>query len=514
MSVINMDQTTIIFSCQSETKVKVHSISSPNLQIFNRNVSQFFKTLGEDGQDDYWSPIVREIKRFRFDLSAAPLSQKEITTKGEALHKLLRSKVAQSKLVYSPEQSEMLSQLAGQANQLANIREQSLLDSLIQLVNTKGKDEAAIAICEPRLISEVEEAIRVTQNLYGIEIVSPVNLREAKCFSRLIIFGSPLWFPEFVFSSPRAKEIHVIKHKWISGKWEPELVLLSPYKFTGSRNRGLTIDDEPADLGELILEDFLPSIDIKEIQDKATEQLINLVNDEDEIVIARLFLLENDWAVFLEADDSSSVDVIDLDEEVTKRVRRVQVREIQPGIYILLRTEGGGNYIVPVADRLMGKFKEMARSEQKKWKVLLREQVKDKGEKEVISELRRLGSSRATEGNLAHWISLRGIKTEHFEDFRAIMRLIGLEKEAQKLWETMNEIRKAHSRAGFKIREMLLDQVNKCDLEKLRRHGIMEFELVDQGAGSLSAFRVKEVSRETTEVIQWRVGEPFRIDHG
>lgn len=514
MSVANMDEANTVFMCQAETKLKVHSISSPNFKIFSRNVSLLLNSLGEDGQDEVWAPIIRELKRFRFDLSAAPLSQKVVTHKAEALHKILRSKIAQIKLAYGPAQSEMLSVLAQQAQQLANIHEQSLLDTLIHLVNIRGKDETTIVICEPRLILEVEEAFRETANLYGIEIVSPANLREVKCYSRLFVFGAPRWFPEFVFSSPRAKEIHIIKHNWISGKWQPEAVLLSPHKFAGSRNGRLTIEDEPTELGELILEDFIPSIDIKKIQDKATEQLINLVNDDDEIVIARLFLLENDWAVFLETDDNSSVDIIDLDEEVTKRVRRTKVREILPGMYILLRTEGGGDYIVPVADRLMGKFKEKARSEQKRWKVLLREQVKEKGEKEVLRELRGLGSSRATEGNLAHWTSLRGIKTEHYEDFRAIMRLIGLEKEAQKLWETMNEIRKAHSRAGFKIRGMLLDKVNKCDLEKLRRDGIMEFELADQGAGSLSAFRVKEVSKETTEVIHWRIGEPFRIDHG
>jgi len=111
-------------------------------------------------------------------------------------------------------------------------------------------------------------------------------------------------------------------------------------------------------------------------------------------------------------------------------------------------------------------------------------------------------------------MSSRGIKTEHYEDFRAIMRLIGLEKESLNLWHIMQEIRKAHTRAGFKIRDMLLEQVNSADLDELRRHGIMEFELADQSAGKLSAFCVKEIARETTEVIHWRIGIPFRIENG
>lgn len=514
MNISDMDDANVIYSCQSDIKVKVHSVPSPTLQMFTRNISFFLRSLGEDGADEFWSPIVREVKRFRFDISAAPLSHKSVSVRAESLHTFLKSKVRQSKLAYSWEQSETLFQLTEQASQLISIPEQSLLETLLNLINKKELSEIAIAICETRLIPEVEKTLQDLLGKPNVNVVSPVNLKGTSCYSELFSIGAPRWFPEHVFSAPRAKHIHVIKHKWIPGKWEPELVLLSPYKASGFISKKFTIQDESTEEGELLLEDFLPKIDIKKIQDNATEQLINLVNDDDEIVLARLFLLESDWAVFLDADDTASVDIIDLEEEVSKRVRRVPVREIQMGMHILLRTEGGGDYIVPVADQLMGKFKEKARSEQRKWKVLLREKVKMKGEKEIISQLRQFGSPRASSGNLAHWMSLRGIKTENYEDFRAIMRLIGLEKEALSLWEIMGDIRKAHTRAGFKIRDMLLEQVNNADLDKLRKLGIMEFELADQSAGSLSAFCVKEIAKETIEVIHWRIGEPFRIDNG
>lgn len=510
----DMDEVSAIFSCQSEIKIEVHSVSSPGLQMFTSNISDLLKILGENGQDEFWCPIVREIKHFRFDISAAPLTNRYLSDRIEDLYDLLKSKVPQSKLVYDREQSEMLSQLTEHARILKDNSDQSLLDTFLYLINQKELCNIAIAICETRLIPEVEETFRNLFCSSKINIVSPANLRESICYSELYCFGAPRWFPEYVFSAPRAKQIHLIKHKWISGRWEPEFVFLNPYKPTGSRNMGIIMQDKSTEVGDHILEDFLPRIDIKKIQDIATEQLINLVNDDDEIVIAKLFLLENDWATFLDTDESASVDIIDLDEDVTKRVSRVHVRDIQTGMYILLRTEGGGDYIVSVADQLMGNFKEKARFEQRKWKALLREMVKLKGEKEIINQLRLFGSNRASSGNLAHWMSSRGIKTEHYEDFRAIMRLIGLEKESSNLWHIMQEIRKAHTRAGFKIRDMLLEQVNSADLDELRRHGIMEFELADQSAGKLSAFCVKDIARETTEVIHWRIGVPFRIENG
>jgi len=473
----------------------------------------FFKTLGDDGKDEFWSPIVRGLKRFRFDVSAAPLTKEQFSSRAKALYDLFISKENQSKLAYGWEQSEMFSQIVALTEKMIYIPEQSLLDKLIHLVGNKGHNGIAVVIRESRLISEIEDAINERKELKNVRVVSPENLQNVTCYTKLFIFGSPRWFPEFVFSAPRASEIHVIKHNWIPGKWEPTLVLITPYRARGAKNKKIVIEDE-TEIEDLLFDVFLPTIDIKRIQDEATEQLIENLNDDNEIVNSRLYILENDWAVFLEADESSEIDIIDIDEDRSAQVKHVKVREIQAGTFILLRTEGGGDYIVPVADRLMGEFKEIARSEQKRWKTLLQEQVKQKGEKKVLDELTRYGSSRATKNNLANWMSMRNIRTADRNDFQAIMRLLGIENETSKLWNIMGEIRKAHSKAGFRIREMLLEQVNKADLEKLSRYGIMEFELADQDAGKLSAFRVKDVAKNTTEVIHWRVRTPFRIDHG
>ena len=46
--------------------------------------------------------------------------------------------------------------------------------------------------------------------------------------------------------------------------------------------------------------------------------------------------------------------VIDTSEFGHVQVRRTPVDELEPGMYLLLRTAGGGDYIAPLADRLMG----------------------------------------------------------------------------------------------------------------------------------------------------------------
>ncbi len=512
MSIYSFDEVSDVYRSSNRITIKVHSVSSTNLQTFNRNIGLLFRTIGEGSNDEFWPPIISALKRFRFDVSAAPLSEDILSEKAKTLNENLKGKIHYCDVAYSSELAGMLKLLAEQAQQLSETVETNLLDVLVELVSKNQSEKTAIAIRESRLIPQTQETIRRIAALQSCEIVCPSHLREAKCYSRIFVIGAPKWFPEFVFSSPRSKELHIIKHKWISGNWKPELVLASPYKSYGNIFQPLEITDEDSDFTDDNPEELIPRLNLKHILDNALEQSVRLMNDDDDVVVAKLFLLENDWAVFLEADEGSSVDIIDLDEEIKKRVRRVTIRDVQPGIFILLRTEGGGDYIVPVADRIMGNFKEKARSDQKQWKTLLREYVKREGTSKALNELRNLGSSRATHMNLNHWMSFRGIRTESYDDFLAIMKLIGLEKDAKKYWETMGIIRAAHTRAGFTIRSMLLDQVNKSDINALKHYGKMDFELAEQGAGSLSAFRVTDIANDTVEVIHWRIGEPFRIE--
>lgn len=510
MSVFSFNETSDIFESSNGTTVKVHSISSTNLQTFHRNISQLLGAIGEGGSDEFWIPIISALKRFRFDISAMPQSKIYLSENAKTLQSYLSSKVYRCRLSYGSELASILNLLAEQAQQLAEKPESNLLEYLTKIVFENQPSGTAIAICDSRLVPQTQEIIQQLPAMRDCEIVSPANLREAKCYPRMFVIGAPKWFPEFVFSSPRTKQLHIIKHKWISGSWKPQSVLASPYRSYDYPIQALQITDDESNLIYDDPHELIPRIDLKQILDNALEQTVKLMNGDDDIVVAKLFLLENDWAVFLDADDGAAVDLIDLDEEIEKRVRRASIREIQPGIFILLRTEGGGDYIVPVADRLMGHFKEKARADQMHWKTLLRDYVKREGMQKALDDLRNLGSGRATNMNLKHWMSFRGIRTESYDDFLAIMKLIGLEKDATDYWETMGRIRVAHTKAGFTIRAMLLDQVNKSDINALKRYGKMDFELAEQGAGSLAAFRVIEIADETVEVIHWRIGEPFR----
>ena len=158
-----------------------------------------------------------------------------------------------------------------------------------------------------------------------------------------------------------------------------------------------------------------------------------------------------------------------------------------------MRTEGGGDYVVEVADNLLGARRDAARADQSLWKERLREAVDRLGHQAVVRQLEAHGSGRA-DANLRSWLSAspRNIRTADPSDFAAITAVGGLADRADELWRAMGRILWAHRTAGQRIRKRLMAEVSKADPQELERDGRRIFEM-DAGGGSLTAFRVVDV---------------------
>ena len=94
------------------------------------------------------------------------------------------------------------------------------------------------------------------------------------------------------------------------------------------------------------------------------------------------------------------------------------------------------------------------------------------------------------------------------------MQLIGLENQAEEIWNQMRLITRAHIQAGRYITNLLLKEARKADLNELMRLGIMEFELPDRDAGSITAYRIKALSdpKDTVLVPPTKIGIPMDIE--
>jgi hypothetical protein len=215
----------------------------------------------------------------------------------------------------------------------------------------------------------------------------------------------------------------------------------------------------------------------------------------------------------LEAADGASILTIDLEaDESTERIARIQTSDVRPGTFLLLRTSGGGDYVVAEADQYFLKDRAAElRARQQEWKTLLRNEVRKDGLLGVSLKLIDLGSASAEEINVRNYLSPRSIRTRVPEDFRAIMRLVGLGDKWESYWEMMGEIDHAHRLAGHRIRRQLLRRLAELDLTELERVGRLDITLTDVDAGGLTAYRVIDVSPDQQIVSISRLGHPFDL---
>jgi hypothetical protein len=368
----------------------------------------------------------------------------------------------------------------------------------------RNRGKGAILIRDSRLIGLSESHLTRNPATRSLSVITPMQLTKDKYFEVLYVLGATRWFPTFVFDAPRAQKTEIARYSWIKDHREPAKT------FLGGTERKPQIEDDSHNVEDSYdAADILPVVDWRSIGEKiSSAELQNTL----ESVEARLVLLEGDCAVFLESADGASVLTIDLDaDESTERIERIAVKDVRPGTFLLLRSSGGGDYIVMEADRFLKGRASQVRKAQQRWKALLRQEVETDGLLGVSLRLLDLGSTSAEELNVRNYLSPRSIRTRNPEDFRAIMRLIGLGQEWEQYWDMMGEIDHAHRLAGQAIRRQLLRELEKLDLTQLERVGRMDITLPEVDAGGLTAFRVLDISPSTQLVSAHRIGHPFEL---
>jgi hypothetical protein len=516
-----------IYECGSNSRIVRHFVDYPEFGQFCLRLKQFERLLGDASGDSFWRPLLLKLKRYRFEMCASPLPFDHPAVFPPSLLALLNKTLKQCRDVY-PGYAAHLEELLLYLKTLVEGCANPLFNFLTGMFNSNRMYEAALLLKESRLIPFTERIIHhVIYN--SVDCINIQQYSGPKCYQTVVVIGPARWYPEFIFRASRATEIHLVSYKWIMDKWKPQPVFAASFNDAGEKGPGRQRAVSEADIPKtralsadtyIDCDEILPAINWDEISSGISKKHFqDGTGTGYETVEAKLFLLEDLAAVFL--DGNAKVLVIDLDEDVgdddkeEARVKRIPATAVQEGMHLLLRTSGGGEYIVPVANQILGVYAQKARECQKQWKTLLREHVYRKGIQTVVNSLKFLGSVRANETNVRNWVGERNIKPADYNDFEAIMKMINMEMDAPEYWKMAEAIDEAHKKAGFHIRKLLLKQVLSSDLSLLEKTGRMDFELEEEDGGSLTAFRVYGISPAGYIVSLAKVGHPFdREDDG
>jgi hypothetical protein len=412
-----------------------------------------------------------------------------------------------------PDFEERLATLVRQVQELSHETDSPFIQPLERLC--RGGGEFALVLRDIRMNVPVAGYLSRSPTLQNVRVVSAQQLRGARLCDVLFAIGPCGWFPEYVFFAPRAASIHVLSYQWIRDAWNPGPVFLgnsgSPHgkkciHLLGVMPQvgGIGVRTDPADI---LAGDLLPPL--PNFSHAAAQSRPN-----DETVLARLCHLSGHRAVFVAADEGATSLVIDASESGHAALRRMKLDELMPGYFILLRTSGGGDYIVPLADRILGAAATTRRAQQTEWKVhavlSARRQFGSTSRRELASlicgQLHARSLSQARPANVHYWISSKCIRPRKIEDFDAILMFAGIGDQSAELWAAMGEIDRAHRRAGHLIRRMLLRKIAETSLQQLERDGEMVFDLGDHDGGTLSAFQITGIQAEEFEVPAERIG--------
>ena len=141
-----------------------------------------------------------------------------------------------------------------------------------------------------------------------------------------------------------------------------------------------------------------------------------------DLVDARLFLLADGYRVFLQAEAGRSVTVIDPDAPPQERIISIQMEDVGVETFVLLRSGGGGDLVVAVADKILGGQARQLRTMQQDWKQRLNELIGDIGLNAVAARLAGHGATRANRQNIRNWASPRSLERRTSPTFRRSWR--------------------------------------------------------------------------------------------
>ena len=498
-----------------EGRVVQHRAEHSTLGAFVLALRQLERGLGEAAQHDFWRTFLAPLKRYRFERCAAPLPFNHAGAAYAERFGQLRHGLRHCDQLY-PRYAEPARQLLGDAEVLTFL-DQNPLAEAVRTLNTYSNDKrTALLLKEPRFVTEVEALLATRYDLRHLTVVTPPQLKTDVLFDTLVVIGPMRWYRdhEYVFTAPRAPILHVVRYGFLGDGWEAKPV------FTGNGARAVSQPpptDQPrsertatANVIENMIEaeEVLPTLDWRQFADRAAGWARS--SDPHDLVPARLCLLEGEHAVFLDAADGGSVLTLDLGEgREGEGVRRVKVSDLEPEMFVVLRTAGGGDYVRPLADKLLGGQADALREGQDRWKKLLRNALERRGTTAVSHSLRTYGAKTASEMNVRNWASARTIRPRHAEDFAAVMQLVGLGDDRKRYWSNAQKLGSAHQRAGQHIRKLLLEKVSRTDLGRLEQLGSLSFELPESQGGSMTAFRVQRVEDAPLDIPFSQLGKVF-----
>ena len=481
-------------------EVRVHPVSFAPAKELAILLTTVLSSAGEALDHDYLATLLRPLKSYAYLLAQLPLPLNYPELYPATGIERLRAERKRLEQVY-PALAPKIEQLLESLELLSIADDAPLLEKIVQI----SDNSATVILVDVRnahMIQHHLESIGQT----NLSVVTSKDLRKLSSYDTLAVAGPLLRYPDHVLLSPRAFRIEVVRYDWTRD------IVKKQYEFTQAikphKLRVETLHPPKKEFASPHPQHDEPLIDLEDLRPSVNVDMIarrEQGDDEHELVKARLVVLEDELGVFLE--ESGSVFTVQPELPVIKRVSSYEVTRLSVGDYVVLRTEGGGDYVADVANRLLGYKAATFRQQQITWKSELKKQIAIKGIETVAKVLRAAGVFSASRVNLRNWTSAKNLGMQRHEDFEAVLNYLDLAKDANRYKEALQGLRKAHRSAGHQIRKQLISRVSNLDPATLEQTGHLDIELEDADGGRLSIYRIRELPEGSVDIPEGRLGD-------
>ncbi len=520
--------TDALYRASATGHVDMHAVHDTHVRDLSQCVRALDQLAHASGVEELVASTLRQLKALRFALASTPLP---------GSHRNLRARGTIQAVQQSARRWERLiadSRIADAANRTLPImedlsaQEENPLDRKFQELLQKGESgQMAVVLKETRYEPLVSRWLETVCGIRDPAVISPSALRGREFYDTLFVFGCPRWFRNdgagFIFDAPRAPHMHVIALAW--GGLDIARSPVFPAggrkaKEFGQSQRRIVVHGRQESVDSDLVED-LNAAAIFDVQAYLNRQRAYAPGTRGDLEYeARLVQLAGNQAVLLDWDEQASTYCIDIaaadapeTEQDSQLVCRRENRELEPGHFIILRTAGGGDLVPVLADHIMGSKAQEPRAMERTWKEKLADLRSELGENGLCRKLTEAGAIRANPPNLGNWIRERTIRPEADADFRAILRVCGLDSQEPAFAQAAAVILTAHRKAGFRIRKMLIAEVKKVNLRDLRQKGTLIFQIPElAGNASMTAYRIERIQPDPVMAQSHEIGHPFELE--
>lgn len=511
MKAVTLDSADEIYACCDAQLVGTRVVRHEGVKVFAMGLQRLERRLGDVDGESYWTSLLKPLRRFRYRIASIPLQLCSPLCVPDDLARALHDIAPRCRHVY-PEYSDEVMRIAEAAAPLMNSTEAPLLDALRSVLAEDDMEGEKGILIRGQAATLLRNELRRLLGNPRLEVVTPSATLARNILGHLLPIGPLSWFPPYIRTAPRSRRLTCIRYDWLADRQalqpsftsSPETMFRRPHA-GNSESPSETIQDPEFAMSP---SDIAPAVNWGALN--SDNLLRESCQEDSEEVSARLLLLSANMAVYVDASSDAKSQVIEFSGG--HRIARVLNEELEPAMYILLRTGGGGDLIAPVADAILGARAQDVRSIQKRWKSALGALVREKGELAVLRSLTELGCKRASRLNLRNWMNDKSIRPEFDDDFLSILVLCGLDSDDKIFMTNARLLDRVHRIAGFKIRRMLLNRVGKGDLSQLLSEGSMDFELPGAAGGSFTAYRIEEISPESFMVPVTYLNHPFEAE--